>query len=62
MGGEQRLREHVVEREHAERGDHDGGVDGAPDALRISAGTPEEVAFFGDALAALEMPIGAGAG
>ena len=31
---------------------------GAPDALRITAGTPEEVAFLGEALAALDMPIG----
>ena len=32
---------------------------GAPDALRITAGTPEEVAFLGDALATLDAPIGA---
>ena len=37
------------------------GAFGAPDALRISAGTPEEVAFLGDALAALDAPIGAAA-
>jgi histidinol-phosphate aminotransferase len=30
---------------------------GAPDALRITAGTPEEVAFLGDALATLDAPI-----
>ncbi len=29
---------------------------GAPDALRITAGTPEEVRFFGDALAAVAPP------
>ena len=32
---------------------------GAPDALRITAGTPEEVAFLGDALAAIDLPVGA---
>ena len=32
---------------------------GAPDALRITVGTPEEVAFLGDALATLDTPIGA---
>ena len=32
---------------------------GAPDALRITAGTPEEVAFLGDALATLDAPIAA---
>jgi histidinol-phosphate aminotransferase len=32
---------------------------GAPDALRITAGTPEEVSFLGDALATLDAPIGA---
>ncbi len=32
---------------------------GAPDALRITAGTLEEVAFLGDALATLDVPIGA---
>jgi len=32
---------------------------GAPDALRITAGTPEEVAFLGDALATLERPVAA---
>jgi histidinol-phosphate aminotransferase len=31
---------------------------GAPDALRITAGTPEEVSFLGDALATLDAPIG----
>jgi hypothetical protein len=30
VGGQQRLREHVVEREHAEGRDHHGLVDGAP--------------------------------
>jgi histidinol-phosphate aminotransferase len=30
---------------------------GAPDALRITAGTPDEVAFLGDALAALRAPV-----
>ena len=30
---------------------------GAPDALRITAGTPDEVAFLGDALAALASPV-----
>jgi len=30
---------------------------GAPDALRITAGTPEEVAFLGEALAGLDLPI-----
>ena len=35
---------------------------GAPDALRITAGTPEEVAFLGDALAALDAPLAARAG
>ena len=35
------------------------GSFGAPDALRITAGTPEEVAFLGDALAALDAPVGA---
>src|SRR5919202_6688247 len=33
VSGQQRLREHVVEREHAERGDHHGLVDGLADAL-----------------------------
>ena len=32
---------------------------GAPDALRITAGTPDEVAFLGDALATLERPVAA---
>ena len=32
---------------------------GAPDALRITAGTPEEVAFLGNALATLERPVAA---
>ena len=27
------------------------GAFGAPDALRITAGTPDEIAFLGDALA-----------
>ena len=27
---------------------------GAPDALRITAGTPDEIAFLGEALAALD--------
>src|SRR6478735_12208741 len=36
VGGEQRLREHVVEREDAERGDHHGLVDRAADALRAA--------------------------
>ena len=30
---------------------------GAPDALRITAGTPDEVAFLGDAVAALAAPV-----
>ncbi len=30
---------------------------GAPDALRITAGTPDEVAFLGEALAALDLPV-----
>ena len=34
---------------------------GAPDALRITAGTPEEVAFLADALAGLELSVAAGA-
>jgi histidinol-phosphate/aromatic aminotransferase/cobyric acid decarboxylase-like protein len=34
---------------------------GAPDALRITAGTPDEVAFLGDALATLDVPLGAAA-
>jgi histidinol-phosphate aminotransferase len=34
---------------------------GAPDALRITAGTPEEVAFLGEALATLDVPLGAAA-
>ncbi len=38
------------------------GAFGAPDALRITAGTAEEVAFLGDALATLDAPIGAAAG
>jgi histidinol-phosphate aminotransferase len=29
------------------------GAFGAPTALRITAGTPEEIAFFGEALAAV---------
>jgi histidinol-phosphate aminotransferase len=32
---------------------------GAPDAVRITAGTPEEIAFLGDALAALRAPVAA---
>jgi histidinol-phosphate aminotransferase len=32
---------------------------GAPDALRITAGTPDEVAFLGDVLATLDAPIAA---
>ena len=32
---------------------------GAPDALRITAGTPEEIAFLGEALAALRAPVAA---
>src|SRR5262245_32851054 len=32
---------------------------GAPDALRITTGTPDEVAFLGEALAALDAPAGA---
>ncbi len=35
---------------------------GAPDALRITAGTPEEVAFLGEALATLDTPIAQPAG
>ena len=35
---------------------------GAPDALRITAGTPEEVAFLADALAALDAPLASHAG
>jgi histidinol-phosphate aminotransferase len=34
------------------------GSFGAADALRITAGTPEEVAFLGAALAALDTPVG----
>jgi histidinol-phosphate aminotransferase len=30
---------------------------GAPDALRITAGTPDEVAFLGEALSALHAPV-----
>src|SRR4051812_14344014 len=33
VGGQEGLREHVVEREHAERRDHDRLVDGSTDAL-----------------------------
>jgi hypothetical protein len=29
------------------------GAFGAPDALRITAGTPEEIVFLGEALAAV---------
>ena len=32
---------------------------GAPDALRITAGTPDEIAFLGEALAALRDPVAA---
>ena len=32
---------------------------GASDALRITAGTPDEIAFLGDALAALRAPVAA---
>jgi histidinol-phosphate aminotransferase len=35
---------------------------GATDALRITAGTPEEVAFLGDALATLDATVGAASG
>jgi histidinol-phosphate aminotransferase len=34
---------------------------GAPDALRITVGTPDEMAFLGDALATLEVPLGVAA-
>jgi histidinol-phosphate aminotransferase len=34
---------------------------GAPDALRITVGTPDEVAFLGEALAGLDVPLGAAA-
>jgi histidinol-phosphate aminotransferase len=34
---------------------------GAPDALRITVGTPDEVAFLGEALASLDVPLGAAA-
>jgi histidinol-phosphate aminotransferase len=34
---------------------------GAPDALRITAGTPDEMAFLGNALAALDVSLGAAA-
>jgi histidinol-phosphate aminotransferase len=33
---------------------------GAPDALRITAGTPEEIEFLGAALDAIASPVGAG--
>src|SRR3954454_77296 len=36
VGGEQRLREHVVEREHPERRDHHRLVDGSTDTLRAA--------------------------
>ena len=36
MGRQQRLREHVVEREHAHEGDHDRLVDGPAHALGAS--------------------------
>jgi histidinol-phosphate aminotransferase len=32
---------------------------GAPDALRITAGTPDEIAFLADALAAVRAPVAA---
>jgi hypothetical protein len=35
---------------------------GAPDALRITAGTPDEVAFLRAALGALDAPVAARAG
>ena len=38
MGREQRLREHVVERADPQERDHDGLVDGAPDALGAAGG------------------------
>jgi histidinol-phosphate aminotransferase len=38
------------------------GSFGAPDALRITAGTPDEIAFLGEALAALRAPVGAAPG
>jgi histidinol-phosphate aminotransferase len=31
---------------------------GAPDALRITAGTPDEMAFLGEALAAIDLAVG----
>jgi len=34
---------------------------GAPDALRITVGTPDEMAFLGEALATLDVPLGAAA-
>jgi histidinol-phosphate aminotransferase len=34
---------------------------GAPDALRITVGTPDEVTFLGEALASLDVPLGAAA-
>jgi hypothetical protein len=34
------------------------GAFGAPTALRITAGTPEEIAFFGEALAAVRAATG----
>jgi histidinol-phosphate aminotransferase len=36
------------------------GPFGAPDALRITAGTPEEITFLGQALAAVPIPSAAG--
>ena len=36
------------------------GSFGAADALRITAGTPDEVAFLGEALAAVRAPVAAG--
>src|SRR4051794_22084484 len=38
VGGQERLREDVVEREDAERGDHDRLVDRAADARRAAGG------------------------
>jgi hypothetical protein len=31
------------------------GAFGAPDALRVTAGTPDEIAFLADALGSLEL-------
>jgi histidinol-phosphate aminotransferase len=38
------------------------GPFGAPDALRITAGTPEEIAFLGAALDELRAPLAAAPG